>query len=47
MNRFLDRFCMLAAGAAMLAPGEVLALHVMGGKVPAPTVTAAAAGFPS
>jgi urease accessory protein len=34
MNRFLNRFCMLAAGAALLAPGEVLAHHVMGGKVP-------------
>ncbi len=34
MNRFLNRFCMLAMGAAMLAPAQALAHHVMGGKVP-------------
>jgi urease accessory protein len=34
MKALLNKFSILAAGAAMLAPGEALAHHVMGGKVP-------------
>ncbi len=34
MKTLLNRFCVLVAGVAMLAPAEALAHHVMGGKVP-------------
>ena len=35
MKTLLHRFSVLAACAAILAPAEALAHHMMGGKVPA------------
>jgi urease accessory protein len=34
MKPLLNRFCVLATGAAMFAPAEALAHHMMGGKLP-------------